>query len=80
MKRIFLRAINIGSLLLALFFGILCLSRLGLDYTPEGKHFVKESMVVYNQDAVLVYGGLAIVFGLLGLISWAITRKLKSRN
>ena len=80
MKKIILWTINIISILIGLFFGIIYFKRLGLDYNSEGKYFDEITLVVYDKDSILTYGTLTLIFVLIGLISWILTWKLKHTN
>lgn len=72
MKRTILWTITIGSTTIGLFFGMLWFNRLRLDYNLYGKYFDETTLVVYDDDSILVYGLLALFVVLIGMISWTI--------
>lgn len=78
MKRIILWTTNLSTLVFSMVFGIALLTRLyGSKYNSEGKYFDETDSVVYDQDAVLTYGTLALIFALIELISWTLTWRQK---
>ena len=50
-------------------------SRAKMDYNSEGNYFDNETLVVYNEQAVIVYGLITFIFLTLTLFT---TMKLKS--
>ncbi len=61
--------------LLTALFSWLIYTRIRMDYNSEGNYFDKKTLVVYNEQALIVYG--LISFVLLTLILMT-TLKLKS--
>ena len=78
MKRIILWTINISSIIIGLFFGILWFNRLRLDYNLDGRYFDETASVVYYEESILVYGTLTLFFILIGIISWIIILKKRT--
>ena len=77
MKKIILWFLNIASLILGIFVGIIWFNHLGLDYNSEGKYFDERNAVVYDRDGLFAYGILTLIFVLVGLFSWIITFRTK---
>lgn len=51
-------------------------SRRALTYNAEGRYFDSESAVVLLEQAVAVYGALAILLCVLAAICWTVSGKL----
>ena len=75
MKKNILLIINIISISIGLFFGIICITRLKYDYNSEGKYFDKFNLITYDKDALLVYGTIALIFLIFGIVSFLILLK-----
>ncbi|MBL7951908.1 MAG: hypothetical protein JNM62_09320 [Flavobacteriales bacterium] len=74
--RILSRWVMLLASIAALVFVVLWLNRVRLDYDSEGRYFDEEAMVVYDADAVLVYGSLALASSLVAvLLAFAIKRR-----
>lgn len=74
---------GLASALLALLtalFAALWLARRGLPYNEMGRHFDAASAVVHDEDAVLVYGALALICGAAALASAYGTLRLWRRR
>lgn len=61
--------------LLTTIFGWTFYIRIGMDYNSEGNYFDKNSLVVYKEQAVMIYGIISFILLTLTLL---ITWKLKS--
>ncbi len=77
MKKTILWTLNISTIIIGSFFGVIWFNRLGLEYNSEGRYFDQTALVVYQKEGVLVYGILTLFFAIIGIISWTITRKSK---
>jgi len=77
MKKIILWILNICTILIGLFFGLIWLNRLGMKYNSEGKYFDETTSVIIKKKGILVYGTLTLLFIIIGIISWTITWKSK---
>ena len=60
-KKLILMLLSIFSVLLTIIFSIIFVNRLVMPYNSEGNYFDKGNAVVYNEQAVLVYGILLII-------------------
>lgn len=61
--------------LLTALFSWLIYTRIRMDYNSEGNYFDKKTLVVYNEQALIVYGLISFVLLTLTLMT---TLKLKS--
>lgn len=61
--------------LLTIIFGWTFYNRIGMDYNSEGNYFDKNSLVVYKEQAVMIYEIISFILLTLTLL---ITCKLKS--
>ncbi len=77
MKKIIFWTLTISTIVMGLFFGNIWFNRLGLEYNSKGRYFDEASSVVYEKNAMLVYGILTLLFIVIGIISWVITLKSK---
>ena len=75
MKKNILLIINIISISIGLFFGIIYITRLKYDYNSERKYFDKFNLITYDKDALLVYGTIALIFLIFGIVSFLISLK-----
>ena len=63
----------LAAALLTIFFVRLWFVRSALPYGEEGQYFDAESSVTYSDGAVVVFGGCAIITGLVTILlsAWA---------
>ena len=78
MKKYILLIINLSSILIGVFFGLLWITRFKYDYNSEGKYFDELNLITYDQDALFVYGILALIFLIIGIVSSLILIKQKN--
>lgn len=75
MKKIILILLTIVLALLTIIFGWIFYNRIGMDYNSEGNYFDKNSLVIYKEQAAMIYGIISFILLTLTLL---ITWKLKS--
>lgn len=75
MKAKILILLIIVLVLLTALFSWLFYIRISMDYNSEGTYFDKNALVVYNEQAVLVYGIITFILLTLTVVT---TWKLKS--
>lgn len=60
---------------LAILFGALTVLRVRLPYDAAGRYFDPADAVTYDQQAVLVYGGLALLAAVVAVVAFVWKRR-----
>jgi len=74
-KKLILMLLSIFSVLVTIIFSIIFVNRLVMPYNSEGNYFDKGNAVVYNEQAVLVYGILLFIAIAVTAVLFVITFK-----
>ncbi len=74
-KKLILMLLSIFSVLVTIIFSIIFVNRLVMPYNSEGNYFDKGNAVVYNEQAVLVYGILLFISIAVTAVLFVITFK-----
>ena len=69
MNRLFKRLTGAICLIASAVFAMLAWRRAQLPYNDLGRYFDPAANVVYDEQAVLVWGGIALLLGVLGIAS-----------
>ena len=80
MKRIILTSLSAILFLFTLLFAWIFFTHLTLPYNDEGRYFDEDSMTVYKQQSVLLYGLITVVNLALTSVTIVLTKRLYKKK